>query len=113
MPKPKSLNETLANFRVDRDKWQAFISRCAREGLSASEKIKTFIDGYLAGLIDTTPTAQDPRVDELATRLEEVEERLGKLRQDLSPTSQRQQKLISRFFAPSPPTTTGESPKTS
>jgi hypothetical protein len=80
MPKPKSPNETLANFRVDRDKWRAFIDRCGREGLSASEKIKAFIDGYLSGAIDTTPTAQDPRIDQLIAKLEEVDHRLGELR---------------------------------
>lgn len=80
MPKPKSPNETLANFRVDRDKWRAFIDRCAREGLSASEKIKTFIDGYLSGTIDTTLTTQDPRIDKLIDQMEAIDRRLGKLK---------------------------------
>lgn len=110
MPKPKSPNETLANFRVDRDKWRAFIDQCAHEGLSASEKIKTFIDGYLSGTIDTTPTAQDPRVADLEARMDEIDRRLGKWKGRWTSwqaaTNQRQQ--ISRFFK----TTSGESPKT-
>lgn len=80
MPKPKSPNETLANFRVDRDKWRAFIDQCGREGLSASEKIKAFIDGYLSGMIDTTPTEQDPRIDKLIDKMEAIDRRLGKLK---------------------------------
>lgn len=106
MPKPPRQNETLANFRVDKDKWRAFIDRCNREGLSASDKIKAFIDGYLSGAIDTTPG--DSRVAELSDRLDEVERRLGKLKP--TSTERRQQKLINRFFnPPQPPTTPGDS----
>jgi hypothetical protein len=108
MPKPKAQNETLANFRIDRDKWRAFIDRCSREGLSASEKIKAFVDGYLAGTVDTTPSPQDSRVTDLMARMDEVERRLGKLKPN---TERRQQKLINRFFQQ--PTTPRESPRTS
>jgi len=78
----------LATFKIQGDRWDAFIARAAEHDTSASALLKLFIDGYLDGRIDTQlmQTAQlmqgiDGHIDK---RLESIHRELEDLRGKVS-----------------------------
>jgi hypothetical protein len=44
-----SIEKTLATFRVEKDRWEAFKNKAQRSGNNASEVLNKFIDDYIDG----------------------------------------------------------------
>lgn len=81
------MTQKLATFKIDSDRWQAFIDRANEGGSSASALLKWFVDAYLEGNLDPSqyqaPSSLDNILDErlapLQQAISDLDERLGKL----------------------------------
>jgi len=70
----------LATFKIQPDRWGAFISLATEKGTNASALLKLFVDGYLDGSIDplAMQTAQEVQgIDSL------IDKRLAPIHREL------------------------------
>jgi hypothetical protein len=74
----------LATFKIQTDKWDAFMGKSAEQGTNASALLKLFIDRYLDGSIDLEQPQAPSNIDALIEgRLEPIRGDLAELRSRL------------------------------
>lgn len=69
-------DKTLATFKIEPDKWEAFKQQATEAGSNASAMLKDFIDAYLDGRIEVKPDGSIDTETNLDGRIEAVLERL-------------------------------------